>query len=334
MPEDLAHLKAVDLREVWPNETADFTLWLADEENLDILANTLGLELGFEAKEISVGDFRADILCRNLVDDSRVLIENQLAQTDHTHLGQILTYAPGLNAATIIWIAEKFREEHRAALDWQNEITEPRFQFFGLEIELWKIGDSPPAPKFNIVSRPNDWSRTLSRDVQRTSSEDLSKTQLLQKKFWDKFFEHLAGMQSSIPPRKPQSSARMYFSIGKSRCSMCATLPNSSKQSNRKIRVEIIIGGEDANAYFHLLKNQREEIEKEIGELKWKQNAGLKSSSITLYGNDTDLTNEADWPNQHKWLASKLELLDKVFRPRFRALNAADWEPPKYEDDE
>ena len=125
------------------------------------MANALGLELEIEAQEKEVGSFRADILCKDLDNESWVLIENQLERTDHTHLGQLLTYAAGLQAVTIIWIAARFSEEHRASLDWLNEITDESFRFFGLEVELWKIGSSPAAPKFNIVSKPNDWTLSL-----------------------------------------------------------------------------------------------------------------------------------------------------------------------------
>ena len=124
--------------------------WLAREENLALLGETLGLELELEAVEQGVGPFRADIVCRDTVSNSRVLVENQLQGTDHRHLGQIFTYAAGLDAVTVVWIAARFTDEHRAALDWLNEITDQRVNFFGLEIELWRIGGSPLAPKFNV----------------------------------------------------------------------------------------------------------------------------------------------------------------------------------------
>ena len=146
-------LQPVELRVAWPNEAQDFTPWLAQEENLALLGEVLGMELEFEGKEINVGSFHADILCKN-EDDAWVLIENQLSETNHDHLGKILTYSAGLNAQTVIWIAKKFREEHRAALDRQNEITDERFQYFGIEIKVWKIEDSVPAPEFDIVSKP------------------------------------------------------------------------------------------------------------------------------------------------------------------------------------
>jgi hypothetical protein len=126
-----------------------------------ILGEALGIDLELEAQEKNVGPFRADILCKDVDTDAWVLIENQLERTDHTHLGQLLTYSAGLQAAVVVWIAAKFTGEHRAALDHLNEITDERYRFFGVEVELWQIGDSPPAPRFNLVSKPNDWSRAI-----------------------------------------------------------------------------------------------------------------------------------------------------------------------------
>ena len=106
-----------------------------------MLGEALGIELELEAQEKAVGPFRADILCKDIGNDHWVLIENQLERTDHGHLGQLLTYASGLEAVTIVWIAARFTEEHRSTLDWLNRITDESFRFFGLEVELWRIGD-------------------------------------------------------------------------------------------------------------------------------------------------------------------------------------------------
>jgi hypothetical protein len=151
----LGRLEKVDLRDIWTTEATDFTPWLARQENLAVLGETLGIELELEAQERAVGPFRADILCKDIGTDRWVLIENQLERTDHVHLGQLLTYASGLEAVTIIWIAARFTEEHRSTLDWLNRITDESFRFFGLEVELWRIGTSAAAPKFNIVSKPS-----------------------------------------------------------------------------------------------------------------------------------------------------------------------------------
>ena len=113
-----------------------------------------------EAQERNVGDFRVDILCKNRIDDSWVLIENQLGTADHRHFGQILTYAAGLDACTVIWIAETFRHEYRAMLDWQNQITDERYRFFAVEIKDWQIEDSRRAIQFDVVSSPDELQQT------------------------------------------------------------------------------------------------------------------------------------------------------------------------------
>ena len=155
----LERLKKIDLRKAWKSEDQEFTPWLAGEENLELLGDTIGIELELVGREKDMGPFRADILCKNVEDDSWVLIENQIEKTDHKHLGQLMTYAAGLQAATIIWIASRFTEEHRKYLDWLNEITDKRFKFFGLEIELFQIGNSTYAPRFNVISMPNNWGK-------------------------------------------------------------------------------------------------------------------------------------------------------------------------------
>ncbi len=139
MTQQLGKLERIsDLRRIWESEATHFTPWLAREDNLALLADTIGLDLELEAQEKSVGSFRADILCRETANNSWVLIENQLDKTDHNHLGQLLTYAAGLNAATIVWIAKRFTDEHQANLEWLNGVTGDEINLFGLEIELWR----------------------------------------------------------------------------------------------------------------------------------------------------------------------------------------------------
>ena len=106
----LGLLSKVDLRSTWLREDTDFTPWLAQEISLAILGDAIGLDLVLEAQERDVGPFRADILCKDTASGNWVLIENQLEKTDHTHLGQLITYAAGLDAVTIVWISSKFTE--------------------------------------------------------------------------------------------------------------------------------------------------------------------------------------------------------------------------------
>jgi hypothetical protein len=187
----LGRLERVDVRDVWQKESEDFTPWLASEENIALLGDAIGLELEVEAQEKDVGPFRADILCKDTATGNWVLVENQLERTDQGHLGQLLTYAAGLQAVTIVWVAERFTDEHRAALGWLNEITDDRFNFFGLEIELWRIGTSPVAPKFNVVCKPNDWSKTVAAGAAQVQIESLTDTKKLQLEFWTAFRSHV-----------------------------------------------------------------------------------------------------------------------------------------------
>lgn len=216
MKRDLGRLKKLELREAWETEAGDFTPWLAREENLKLLGDAIGIELECEAQEKNVGPFRADILCKDTATNDWVLIENQLERTNHGHLGQLLTYAAGLNAVTIVWIAERFSDEHRAVMDWLNERTDEKINLFGLEIELWQIGDSPPAPKFNVVSQPNDWTRTV-QDA--ASSAEVTQHQQIQLRFWTAFRQFMEAKGSSIKCRKPAPRHRGRLSCALSRSS-------------------------------------------------------------------------------------------------------------------
>ena len=186
---ELGRLRRVELRDIWANEATEFTPWLAETGNLELLSETLGIDLELESMETRVGSFYADIVCKDQGTETTVLIENQLGKTDHDHLGKVLTYSAGLQAETVIWLAERFQDAHRAALDWLNEISHQNTQFFGLEIELWCIGDSVAAPKFNIVSMPNDWSRSVAEAT--IDNRELSEHRLLQLEYWDAFLQIL-----------------------------------------------------------------------------------------------------------------------------------------------
>src|SRR5208282_3544871 len=181
----LGRLERIELRDIWISEATDFTPWLARPENLEVLGSTLGIDLELEAQEKVIGPFRADILCKDIGSDHWVLIENQLERTDHLHLGQLLTYAAGLQAVTIVWIAAKFTDEHRATLDWLNQITGNKFRFFGLEVELWRIGTSPAAPRFNIISKPNDWSQSVKMAADAIDEAEVSETKIMQRNYWE-----------------------------------------------------------------------------------------------------------------------------------------------------
>ena len=317
----LGRLERVDLRVAWISEWSDFTPWLAQPENLKLLAETVGIDLEFEAQEKEVGPFRADILCKDTLDGSWVLIENQLERTDHTHLGQLLTYASGLETVTIIWIAQRFTEEHRATLDWLNEITNERFAFFGLEIELWRIGNSPVAPKFNVVSKPNDWSKNVRTSADKVSElSDVRKTQL---EFWTAFKAYMED-SSKIRCQKPAPQHWMYHSIGRSGfglTSIASTWNSEKGMSEPELRVEFFSNAPQAHSYFELLESQKDAIQAELGQtLTWSIPEN-KQTCKAYVRQSTNFLDRSQWPQQHEWLRGNLELFHKVFAPRIKQLD-------------
>lgn len=313
---ELGHLKKVEIREVWETEAGDFTPWLAEKENIALLGDTIGIDLAVEAIEKPVGLFSADILCKDTANDTWVLIENQLERTDHTHLGQLMTYAAGLDAVTIVWVAASFAEEHRAAIDWLNEITDQDINFFGLEIELWKIGDALPAPKFNVVCKPNEWTHTV-----KDPRGPLTETQQLQLEFWTKFKEYLDTVKISFKPTKPFPQHWMNHAIGRTGFTLSSVASLYDSETNAytgEIRAELYIY--DASKYYTGLEKQRGPIEQQLGEpLTWLNPENKKGARVYLR-KPIDITKRELWPECHAWLREKLEKLYCVLGPIVKQL--------------
>jgi hypothetical protein len=319
---NLGRLQKVDLREAWTSEASDFTPWLAQEENLKLLGEAIGIELELESQEKDVGPFRADILCKDTATDDWVLIENQLERTDHCHLGQLLTYAAGLDAVTIVWVAERFTEEHRAALDWLNERTDEKIHLFGLEIELWRIGDSPIAPKFNIISQPNDWSRTVQQAA--AASGEVSAHKQLQLRFWIAFREYMESKGSFVRCQKPVPQHWMNHAIGRSGVHLSSIVSLWNSETNVKgpeIRADLYLDGPNAKQEFAALEKKKQAIEEALGfALTW-HNPENKAACRIYTRQDADFLNEELWPQHFEWLRQRQETMHKVFAPIIKNLN-------------
>lgn len=311
----LGRLEKLNLREAWSSESSDFTPWLATEENLQLLGETIGMELELESQEKDVGPFRADILCKDTANNNWVLIENQLERTDHTHLGQLLTYAAGLNAVTIVWIAERFTEEHRAALDWLNERTDDKINFFGLEIELWRIGDSPVAPKFNVISQPNDWSRTVQ---QAATGGEVSAHKQFQLRFWTAFRDYMEREGSTVRCQKPLPQHWTNHALGRSGAHLCSIVSSWNSLDDTKgpeVRVELYLDGSQAKQEFALLQPRKDELERSLGfSLIW-HNPENKNICKLYTRQDADWLDEKKWPQHFDWLKQRLEVMHRVFAP-------------------
>jgi hypothetical protein len=267
----LGRLERVDVRAYWAHEAAEFTPWLAESDNIALLGETIGLELEVESVEKSVGPFRADILCRDTATSHYVLIENQLERTDHNHLGQLMTYAAGLDAATIVWVAPRFADEHRAALDWLNRIRAADFNFFGLEIELWRIGTSPLAPKFNIACQPNDWSKTV-KETAAAQAGSASETGALYLEFWSQFREFMIARGSQVKTRKPSTDYWTDISLGRGGFHISAAVRARAANAS----VDLYIGDDQAKLYYHTLAaHHKSELEQSRWSVMWSRPRSL-----------------------------------------------------------
>lgn len=310
----LGHLSKVPLRQAWRHEALDFTPWLAEEANLNLLAEELGLsELVLTATEHPVGDFNVDILCSN--GDETVIIENQMEATNHDHLGKIITYAAGVNARQIIWVAASFRPEHLAALEFLNENMAADLGFFAVRIELWRIGNSPLAPKFNVVARPDNWTRAEREQAKATT--EASPTKQLQLRFWKSLVAYLAEHAPGIRPQTPRPQHWLNNTIGRSGFRLNMTV----NTRDDRLTTEVYIGADNAKDQFDRLAEEREEIEQELGfTLDWQRLPEATACRIAAVLEGAKLDDDGRWPEYHQWFASRLTRMDKAFRARIKAL--------------
>ena len=318
---EFGRLKEMRLREAWESEATDFTPWLAKEENLRLLGDSIGIELELESQEKGVGPFRADILCKDTSDGSWVLIENQLEKTNHTHLGQLITYAAGLNAVTIVWISEKFTEEHRAALDWMNEKTDEKIRLFGIEVKLFQIGNSAPAPRFEIISQPNDWTKTVQHAAE--AGREFTGHKLLQQKFWREFRQFMEEKESFVPCQKASPQHWLNHSIGRAGFHLASILSMWNSVTEKKgaeIRTDLILHGPSAKSDFAFLEKQKEHIEKALGmKLVWRNPENKHMCRISAR-KEINFVDEKNWPECFKWLKEHLEAMHKTLAPIIKTI--------------
>lgn len=268
-------LKQVDLRLLWPHEALDFSAWLA--QNLAVLGETLGMDLELIGQEAPVGPFSLDLLVRDLGRDRTVIIENQLEPTDHDHLGKLLTYAAGHDATVAVWIAPKFRDEHRQALDWLNQRTDTGTEFFGVVVEAIQIDDSRPACNFRLVAFPNDWRKTNITPVTKTSPRSEA-----YQAFFQDLIDRLRTQHNFTRALKAQPQNWYTFSSG-----IRGIVYGVSFALGGRVRAEAYIDREDAvwNKWlFDALRAQRDDIAAAFGEpLEWDSIEARRACRIVAY---------------------------------------------------
>lgn len=291
----LGKVKQVDLRSIWKHEASDFTNWLAEAENFQALADKVGIDMQVLKTEANVGSFSADILAEESNTGKKIIIENQLDVTNHDHLGKLITYASGLEASYVIWIFKEIREEHRRAIDWLNEVTDEELNIFAIKMEVWKIGESVPAPVFNVICAPNGWQKAYKRNS--NSSQNLTDGKLLQLEFWQGYAEYISKHKSPFKACKASPQHWYNISIGTSQ----AHFSFIASVKENFVRIDLYIPNN--KELFSSLLTHKQEIESDLGySLDWQDLPNSKASRIALRKDNINVENENDKKEAYKWL--------------------------------
>lgn len=301
---ELGTLKEItDLRSVWPHEALNFTPWVA--ENIDLLADTVGIDITVDETESDVGDFSVDIYASETGTDRKIIIENQLEDTDHDHLGKLITYASGKGADIVIWIVKHAREEHKAAIEWLNNHTDDKIGFFLCEIKLFQIGNSCIAPTFTVIERPNDWAKEIKSTVSSNP------TQQKRLEYWQAFNDYAfnnADFSKAFNKRKPSTDHWMNLSIGSSTCHIGI----SQIQKRSSITIELYIN--DDKDLFRMLLSHKNEIESDMGiSLDWRELPERKASRI-IVEKPVELENKEKWNEQFSYIMDICLKMKKAFK--------------------
>jgi len=319
MPE-FGTLRRKSLREIWPNEARDFTKWLAD--NVGELGNALGIELELSQSEAPVGDFSLDLLATDLGTGGKVIIENQLTSTDHDHLGKLITYAAGFGAEKVIWIAELIRDEHRQALEWLNQRTDEKTQFFAVTVEVLQIDESRPASNFKLLVLPNEWQKVAKHQRSSLISDRAERY----RSFYQKLIDELRENYSFTGARVAQPVNWCEFASGFSGFRYAVSFNRGNV-----VRVEVVIetGNYEKNkSIFDYLASKKEEIGKEFGaELHWERLDDKRTSRIAFY-RDGSINDEDDKLQEiRNWAISNLLNLKSVFGTKLKDAMTQAYEP-------
>ena len=314
---NLAKIERItDLRATWPNEAQHFTPWLA--ENIAELGEALGMDLELQQTEAPVGGYILDILATDLNGNLPVIIENQLEATDHTHLGQLLTYASGFDAGVIVWVTREFRDEHRQALDWLNQRTGEDTQFFGVEVELWRIGDSLPAPHFKLAATPNGWRKEA---VRRTESGQTSVSARNEKYrgFFQSLVDTLRDDHKFTNAQRGRPNSYRNFSTGTGGVFYTAAFALGGRA---KVGFNLDRPDVDWNRdSLTQLKDLKEEIESQLGEsLEWGQVEDRRACRIELYRPGSIDDDEDTLAEIREWMVENLLKFKQVFDPKLAEL--------------
>lgn len=302
----LGKLQEVDIRKLWSHEQYDFSEWLSRPENLEILNDAIGLTLTEVEKEVYVGAYRCDLVGIDETTGDRVIIENQLEMSNHDHLGKVITYASGLDAKVVVWIVKEAREEHRSAIEWLNNNTPEKLNFFLIEIHAYQIGDSLCAPKFEIVEKPNGF---IKNAKSQSGSGEYNKSQAARLEFWTKFNEVVVERGKPFSVRKATVDHWYDVAIGVTGTHISLTIINKDGYAG----VELYISN-DKELYDKLF-SQKDEIEEKLGiDVEWQRLDGKKASRIIHKIPGLDFENQSNYNVLMNKMIDVAVLFSKVFK--------------------
>jgi len=294
---DLGKLEKVDLGDIWKHEAHDFTKWLVKEENIKTLSDEIGIDIKVIETEKNVGKYRVDIYAKELESDKTVIVENQLESTDHDHLGKVLVYSSGFDADISIWITKDVSDEHRKAVEWLNEHTDEKINIFLIKIEAYKINDSKPAPKFQVICGPNNWAKV----IRQSSKEDLTSGKIEQLKFWEGFNNYCKTRKTSFSIRK--ALPQHWYSLAMGSSEYWISLIYNIQRKTISCKFETL-----NHELYKKIESFSSRINDEIPGLIWDYKEDRKQNYISL------IDEQQDDNMNYEWLASKAELIKKVFK--------------------
>lgn len=306
----ISRLQEVDIRKLWAHEQYDFSAWLAKEENIELLNEKIGLTLVDINTEAYVGSYRCDIVAVDETTGIRVIIENQLENSNHDHLGKIITYASGLDAKVIVWIVKEARDEHRSAIEWLNNNTVQDINFFLIELHAYQIGNSDYAPMFQIVEQPNDF---IKEQKGKKSTDTMNKSQSERLEFWTLFNDHVVERNKPFAIHKASSISWYNIAVGTSQAYISVSLVNKDSY----IGVELYIASN--KELFDKLYAEHEKIEKELGfEVEWQRLDNAKASRILYKIDGLNFDDHSNYDALIEEAIDKVLIMRDVFKNRLK----------------
>ena len=293
---ELGKLEKIELREVWRHEALDFTRWLAGKENIALLSKEIGIDIEVIETEMSVGRYNVDIYARDTESNKKIVIENQLENTNHDHLGKMLVYAAGLDADIAIWIVKDVNEEHRQAVEWLNDNSFEKINIFLVKVELWQIDNSPIAPKFQVICEPNNWAKVLKQQ----SKENVSDLELKQMEYWQGFVDYAKSKDKTYISQRPSIYNWYVIRIGSSDYKI--KLVHSVNSDMIRCQLEIF-----NDEIYKKLEQYRTEIDNKINGLEWEYLEDRKVNRISCNNSSKDNA------SSYVWLLDMVDRFKEVF---------------------